>query len=260
MSLAINYCKELAKELRQTAVYLPGVDVSVGDVIAFKEGNIFGPKPLGPFQKVTDLSELNITLETEEDKNPYSYVYASKGSVSVSFNAGGNVGSAGEGKLAVNFSKEGATYLSAVECRQKRFKDISQLEDLLAPYRKEVDWKHCFIVIAVTVAARALIMQSNSSAASLEIEGQVKGLQPVPGGTLLNNADVNANIALKVSSYKEASFIKDWSNKVAVFFQLVRYRKVFLGGWDVKTFRRDLMTTENDKFHLEAVDPAELAD
>ncbi len=258
MSLAIDYCKELASELRQMAVYLPGVEVSPGDIINFKEGNIFGAKPIGPFQKVANLTDLNINLETEEDQNPYSYVYASKGSVSVSFNAGSSVSSGSDGKLMVNFSKEGATYLSAVDCIQRRFKDISDLGEQLAHHKMEIDWKKCFIVIAVTIAQRALIMQSNSNSASLELEGQVRGLQPLPGGTILNNAAINANINLKINSYKEASFIKDWSNEVPVFFQLVRYKKVLLRGYDIKSARRELMTTNEDPFVLEVVDPLEI--
>lgn len=258
MSLAINYCKELARELRQNAVYLPGVDVDPGDIITFQEGNIFGPKPIGPFKKVANLSDLGIKLETEQDQNPYSYVYASKGSVSVSFNAGANAGTAANGKLSVNFSKEGSTYLSAVECKQERFKDISNLEELLSPHKSEVDWKQCFIVIAVTVASKALIMQSNTTSASLEIEGEVKGLQPIPGGSILKNQDVNASMQLKINSYKEASFIKDWSSNIPVFFQLVRYKKKFLGGWDVKSARKDLITSKTDQFIIDPVDPLEI--
>jgi hypothetical protein len=258
MSLALSYCQELARELRQIAVYLPGVEVATGDIISFKEGNFFGPKPIGPFQKVANLTDLNIQLEIEEDQNPYSYVYASKGSVNVSFSASASAGTQAEGKLAVNFSKEGATYLSAVGCKQKRFKDISSLDEILHPHKTEIDWKQCFVVIAVTVAARALIMQSNTSSASLEMEGQVKGLQPIPGGAILNNGNVNANINLKINSYKEASFIKDWSDNVAVFFQLVRYKKKLLGGYDITTARREHMTSMDDPFLVEVVDPLEL--
>lgn len=258
MSLALSYCQELARELRQVAVYPPGVEVATGDIISFKEGNLFGPKPIGPFQKVANLLDLNIQLDTEEDQNSYSYVYASKGSVNVSFSAAASVGTQSEGKLAVNFSKEGATYLSAVDCKQKRFKNISSLDELLLPRKTEIEWKQCFIVIAVTVATRALIMQSNTTSASLEMEGQVRGLQPIPGGAILNNGNVNANINLKINSYKEASFIKDWSDNVAVFFQLVRYKKRLLGGYDITTARREHMTTMDDQFLIEVVDPLEL--
>jgi hypothetical protein len=37
MSLAISYCKEIAKELRQIPVYLPGFNVQPGDIIGFKK-------------------------------------------------------------------------------------------------------------------------------------------------------------------------------------------------------------------------------
>jgi hypothetical protein len=258
MSLAIDYCKELAKELRQSAVYAPGINVSPGDIITFSERGLLGPQPLGPFKKVTSLVEMNIDLRTEQDKDPYSYVFASKRSVSVSFNAGGAAGSATNGKLAVKFSKEGATYLSAVDCKQTRFRDISNLEVSLEPYKTKVDWKHCFIVVAVTVAAKALIMQSNTSSASLEIEGEVKGLQPIPGATILSKEEINANIGLKVSGYNDASFIKPWSDNCAVFFQLVRYKKVFLGGWEVKSAHPELLMSESDQYRIELVDPLEM--
>jgi len=152
MSLAIDYCKEIATELKQNAVYIPGTFVSVGDVINFNEGDILGPKPLGPFKKIINLTDLKINLATETDpENSHpSYIYASKQSVSVSFAADAN-SKPGEGKLTVNFSKEGSTYLSAVDCKETRFKNISGLKDMLAPYKNNVDWKHCFIVIGVTV-------------------------------------------------------------------------------------------------------------
>ena len=38
----------------------------------------------------------------------------------------------------------------------------------------------------------------------------------------------DANLSLKISKYKEASFLKDWSDNVSVFFKLVRYRRKFL--------------------------------
>ncbi len=265
MSLAIDYCKEIATELKVIPVYLPGTPINLGDIIEFKETNIFGtPQPLGPFTIIGNLTDLPLTLDTltEPNPSPDSYLYASKNAVSVAFTANAQAGDAASGKLTVGFSKEGATYLSALDCTVSRFKSILNLESQLAPFKDKYDWNSFFIVTAITTAAKALVMQSSKAGASLAIDGQVKALQPSPGPV----KNLDANIAVTVNAYNEASFFKDWSADVAVFFTLARYHKKFLGSYGVETalgFKTmDKMApatgTGKYKYTLEEVDPGEL--
>lgn len=276
MSLGKDYCKEIAKELRQIPVYIPGTAVSAGDIIAFDDTTIFGkPKPLGTFKKIGSLSDFQIDIDTETEENNEldSYVFASKGSVNVGFQADVNAAEVGKGTLSINFNKEGATYLSAVDCKETRLKSIVNLEDSLKKHQHKIEWKNYFIVVSVTVASKAIIMQSNTSSASLEIKGNIQNLQP----SSVIDRDLSADIELKISSYKEASFIKDWSSNVPVFFKLVRYKKRFLGEWDVITrksrqvvFMGDSITQELDvssdiadkkpDYILDEVDASELVD
>jgi hypothetical protein len=257
MSLAQDYCREIAKELRQTAVYIPGSDVKPGDIIKFTNNNIFD-KPIGEFYIAGNLSDFGINLptESEEDNATDSYVYASKGSVSVSFTADLAAPTVGQGKLSIGFSKSGSTYLSAIDCKETRFKSILNLENDLAPHRGKLQWNEYYIVISVTIASKAIIMQSNSSSASLEIDGSVKNL--VPGGDAVRN--LNADFNLKISKYKDASFIKEWSNNVPVFFTLVKYKKKFLGGWDINSKKMSYVASNltedvNNPYVIEVINP-----
>jgi hypothetical protein len=264
MSLAIKYCKEIARELKQIAVYRPGTSIAPGDIIDFARNSPFGvPRPIGEFKKVGTLQDFNIKAptETEKESDSDSYVFASKGSVSVSFEAAAEAGKFGQGKLTIGFSREGSTYLSAIDCRETRIKSVITLEEELKEHRSSIDWKEYFIVVSVTVASKALIMQSNTSSANLEIIGEVKNLTP----TTSPLRDLNANIDLKIAKYKEASFIMDWSNNVPVFFKLVRYKKKFLGPWDLSAKRASpiaLQLNEKDaddsEYALSEVDVAEL--
>lgn len=260
MSLAIDYCKEIARELQQVAVYLPGTAVAPGDILKFKHGGLLGIKPLGEFATHGNLADFGINLETisEQPSGKDSYVYASKGSVNVSFEAEANAGDDKKGKLSVGFSKEGSVYLSAVDCLETRFRSIIGLEEKFDPYRDKLDWASFFIVISVTTAAKALIMQSSSSSASLEISGTVKNL--VPGAAVAK--DINADLGIKIARYKEASFIKDWSENVPVFMAVVRYRRKFLGNWDLNsknsTLARSVTNAQENPYIIEVIDPGQL--
>lgn len=263
MSLAIDYCREIARELRQTAVYIPGSAVKPGDILRFDHANLLGvPKPLGEFVIYGNLSDLDVHLETvSEEETLDSYIYASKGSVNVSFETGVEAGDIGEGKLSIGFTKSGATYFSALDCAETRFKSIIGLEEKLAPHQNSLNWKDFFLVISVTTAKKALIMQSNTSTATLEIAGDIKNF--APSGLIRKDLDVN--MALNISKYKEASFIKDWSDNVPVFFNLVRFKKKFEtpvahSGRKRSPLAADLIARSNDlePYVIETVYPPDL--
>lgn len=192
--------------------------------------------------------KLGVNFQQQQSQEPHPYLFASKGSVGVSFTANATADTAGDGKLDISFSKEGSTYFAAIDCTVSYIDDTSHLVEQLIPHKDDLDWGDLFIVTSVTTAKKALIMQSNTSSAQLSIEGNVKGLQPGVG------IDLNASAGLKINSYKDSSFIKPWSDQVGVFFTLSRFSKKLFGGYGLKT-RSLTLDSSQDEFELDSVSP-----
>lgn len=250
-TLAKKYCNEILSELDKIPVYLPGTPVNVGDIISFDNG-IFRKRPVGSFDHVSKLQKLNVPFEVEEDNEPDPYIFGSKSGVSIGFEAGATAGSVGQGKLTINFSEEGAIYFAALGCTVRKMSDTTHLKAAIEPHKDRLNWKDAFIVTSVTTARKALIMQSKSNNAKLEIEGDVKNLQPGAG------VNLDANAGVKIGRYSDASLIKDWSDNVTVFFSLVRFRKGIWGHWDVEAKKNMALTTGNENFELAAVYPEDI--
>lgn len=253
MSLALSYCREIADQLEQIAVYLPGEDVNAGDVIEFQNG-----KPIGSFSKRTDLFEMGLMISKEETQTKRSYLYATKGGVSTKFEMQGGVGKVGGGKLSVNYTKEGSIFLSAIDCKQERLKNIAGLEDLLASLQEKLDWNKYYIVSEVLRASKAFVMQSSNSAASVVFKGDVKGLQPQIGNFLQENGELHAGLKFQTTTYENASFIKDWSDDVAVFMKLVRYKSNWFGNYQLKGGIESTSGQGEHQFAIAEVDPKEV--
>lgn len=255
MSLAKDYCKELLRELDQLPVYLPGRDVNVGDVITYGNINIF-TRPLGEFQVVTTLSDLNVKVLKRKDTHSDSYRYASRSGTSVSFQADANANELGKGTLNIGFSKAGSLYVAAMDCKREEMTNLHTLDEQLIPLRNEVDWNNCYIVTSVTRAKRALIMQSSSISGELIVSGQTRDLNPSA------NSEIQANVEFSVKSYRDASFIKDWSNEAPLFMTLVRYKRNVLGEWNTRThsFRtpQDKLAASNGTFTIVSVNKEEI--
>ena len=90
MPLQIQYSKQIARELGKIAVYFPGDEISIGDIIKFpygKKGLFKKDVPWGTFERVTSLKNLGVVFEkTGPDKNPDSYQFTTKDSVEFSVN------------------------------------------------------------------------------------------------------------------------------------------------------------------------------
>jgi hypothetical protein len=87
-------------------------------------------------------------------------------------------------------------------------------------------------------------------------------------GILLDLRNLNAGLSLEIKKYDDAFFNKDWSNNVPVFFKLVRYKKKFLGSWDLESRRSSMIEatmtertkTKKEPYIIDEVDPSELAE
>lgn len=224
--LEIEYSRELAKELTKIAVVLPGQPVEVGDIIKFPFGKtgIFKTVrvPYGSFEHISNLKSLGISYtESKSPRNKSNpYFYASKNSVDPKFSA--KIKSEiikGGGTLNVDFKKTGTIYFAAIGCSKNQLVDLTAIEGAVNKKADSLVWEETYLVTSVTVAARALIMQSNDSNANLVASGEVKGLEtPSLGG-------ITASSKVVVNSYNKAAFIKDWSKNVSVFMDLVRFKQ-----------------------------------
>jgi hypothetical protein len=271
--LQIQYSKEVARELTKIAVCLPGAPVSVGDVIFFPFGQsgvwpFRKAAPRGAFNLISSLSRLGVTAEStgpEEDPDPY--IFASRKTVEVDFDLAANTGAASaSGTIKASFNKDGSVYFAAIDCATDQLEDLSQVQVDLGQHSKDIIWKDTFLVTSVTVAKRALIMQSSTSSASLEISGEVKGL--VTGSA----ADISANANIAVKSFRQSSFIKPWSENVTVFVGLHRFRKEVFGyrpdtrvnrlsafdDVELGSIAGELVSSDQDRFILEPVSALEL--
>ncbi len=244
--LAKTYSKEIIKELDKIPVYLPGANVKIGDVITFGKG-FLKPKPLGSFQQVTDLESLNINFKIEKDSTPDSYIYSSKKGVKVDFNADIDTGKDTSGTAKIVFEKEGAIYFAGIDCLSHHMKSTAHLQSALDKHKNTINWKNCFIVTGVTTAKKALICQSSSKTATLEIKGKTQGFKTgVP-------SDLSVEAEFIIEKSGSTSFLKDWSEDVTVFFTLMRYRKKLFGGSELETTKSMFINHDNDEYELFSV-------
>lgn len=229
--LQILYSKELAKELGKIAVYLPGEQVVVGDIITFPNGNSFLGKsrPLGTFKKITSLQNLGLEYkEPSFSKKPDTYRFSSKNAVNFNFDVGTNADlgneelPSGKANVKINFTNEGAIYFLAVDCDKKELNDLSALEKQINDKGRNLLWKNTYLVTSVTVAKKAFIAQSRSKSSELVIQSSLKGVQ---SGQLNLKADANVSL----SKQQGDVFIKDWSDDVTVFMDLIKFEEEIFG-------------------------------
>ncbi|MEM8507685.1 MAG: hypothetical protein AAF717_07640 [Bacteroidota bacterium] len=277
--LAVMYSKEIAKELTKIAVVLPGEALEVGQVIHFPFGRkgvwpFRKPAPRGSFNIITSLDKLGIKItKSKWKKESDPYIFASRKSVKIDANFGAqgnidpNVNAAGN--LKASFEKEGAVYFAAIDCERTDLLDLQNVQIDLEKHKNEIIWNETFLVTSITRANRALIMQSSTNSANLNITGDVKGLITKSQG------DISANAKIGVENFKESSFIKPWSENVTVFMGLHRFTKKSFGftpsvetmsrsapfeELEVKAIAGELVNSKDDVFALEEVSAFEILD
>lgn len=229
--LQILYSKELAKELGKIAVYFPGEQVSVGDIIIFPHGKSFLGKsrPLGTFKKITSLKKLDVNYSEPDFSNkPDTYRFSSKNAVNLNFNTnldadlGNDKLPSSDSNMKINFTSEGAIYFLAVDCDKKELNDISALEKQINSKGSNLLWKDTYLVTSVTVAKKAFIAQSRSKTSELVLQSNIKGVQ---SGQMNLKADAN----LSINKQSGDVFIKDWSDDVTVFMDLIKFEEEIFG-------------------------------
>lgn len=277
--LEVMYSKELAKQLTKIGVVLPGDPVNIGDIIVFPHGKkglwpFRRPAPIGSFHFISSLEKLGVKTQiSDPDPDPDTYIFSSRKTVDTDFDFGadGNgdgKGVSASGKLTVNFKAEGAIYFAAIDCRTRRLENLVDIEVNLREYSQKLIWHDTFIVTSLTIADKALIMQSDSNSAMLKISGDIKGL------VTKKASDISADANISVNKFTQASFIIPWSDNVTVFFGLSRFVKKEFGmepsqematmnGLDASEFKKlagEFVNDDNDIYELEPVSALELLD
>ena len=276
--LQIMYSKEVAKELTKIAVCLPGAPVEVGQIIHFPFGRsgvwpFRKSAPQGAFNLITTLQNLGINpQETGPDEDGDPYIFASRKSVKIdaNFDATGTLtpGVNANGQLNASFEAEGSVYFAAIDCKTNSISNLDQIGVDLEKHTNSLIWDETFLVTSVTIASKALIMQSSTKSAVLTVQVDIKGL------VTKNVSDINANAQIGVKNFKESSFIKPWSDNVTIFIGLHRFTKENFGlqpstivhrlsafeSIEVAKIASGLINSPNDKYRLEPVSAFEILD
>ncbi len=225
-SLQIEYSKEIAKELGKIAVYLPGEHVEVGDIITFPNGkSLFGKsRPLGSFKKVTSLKKIGVEYDEPTFSNsPDSYRFSSKNVISFDVNFEGEIVKNDlspnlNSKAKIHFSSKGAMYFLAIECDKKQLDDLASLENKINITSRRLVWEDTYLVTSITVAKKALIIQSQSKNSEILINGDLQAIKSEIG-------KIDSSLKLNVQKQSGDVFLKDWSKNVTVFMDLIRFEK-----------------------------------
>lgn len=231
--LQIKYSKTFAKTLGKIAVYLPGEQVQVGDIIRFPYGNsVLGtPRPLGTFLKVSTLNYLGVLYpKTIHQLQKNTYRFSSKNSVDIHAAIGIEVDTGYEVlpnlgvDVHIHFLQEGAIYFNAVDCYKTQISDLTGLEKSInTASGSSFIWDDTFLVTSVTVADRAFIAQSHSKTSELRVRGDFKGITTT-------SIEVHSNAEFNIKGHSGDLLIKDWSDKVPVFMNVVRLEKEVFSG------------------------------
>ncbi len=228
-SLQLQYSTEIARELGKIAVYLPGEKVTVGDIIRFpfgKRGFLQKVAPLGSFQKITDLNNLGIqNIPMQQSDTPDSYRFCSKQAVDFQLTSATDMRFDYEAlpsantELEIRLSATGAIYFCAINCYKTSLNNIAMLENEINSRGKRMVWDDTFLVTAVTVAQKALIIQSKSNQSAITLGGNVQGLQ---SNQLMH---LGTKHQIHIKKQQGDLFIKDWSDQVTVFMELMKFEK-----------------------------------
>jgi hypothetical protein len=252
MSLVKKYCKEVQHALGQFAIYHPGRNVQLGDVITY-QGNGFGSRPIGNFKVITNLEQLSgVIVESRLSPHADNYQFTSRSGVDRSFSTNSYPPNANSGDIKISFNRTGSIFIAALECHLEEVINLQELGQMLLPHTGVLDWDSCYIVAAITRAERAIIMQSNSKQGELVISGSANAATPGGIGGVMNTQ-------IQVKGYKDASFIKDWSDEAPIFFSLIRFKRNFWGNWKMNTGLRRLGHADIDH-RIERVFPEDVYD
>lgn len=222
-SVARQYTRELAQELRFLPAWPPGVRIELGDIGQIDNENIFG--------RVTSLANLGINpVEMEASGGTETFQYASAGAVQISFKASGQESAAlpnvpaGKAGLGISFSRESATAFRADGVEHRRFADQVALRQEVASLIRAGRWDRSWTIVTHVARARsttALVARSKGAGVEFALSADVGA-----GGLELLSADVGLQT---VSSREMQVTIVGAGGMTPLFLGLRVRRRWFLG-------------------------------
>lgn len=194
MKTSKKYTKELYKQFRYLATWLPGTPLKLGDI-----GLLHGKE----FTRIGNLGDdsYNIKFEIEQDQNPASIHHSSEGAVTVTAKGAGTVSPQNsslldiEAGFNVSFKKENAILFKAIGTLNHTIKDQIKLGNKVLGLYKDKKWDKDYVVITELVEAESatiLISREKNSIIDLKVNGDV-------GASGLNIADANLGLGVSFS-------------------------------------------------------------
>lgn len=194
MRTSRKYTRELFREFRYFAAWLPGTPFELGDI-----GIMKGKQ----FTKIGNLKDekFNIRFEIENDSTPSDINHSSKGAVIVTAKLSGTASPTNstltelEAGFNVSFSKENAILFKAKNTFNHTIKDQIKLGDEILTLYKNRKWDKDYVVITEIVEAESsTILISSEKNSSIDIKASAD-----IGSKALDIADTSLELGLKFS-------------------------------------------------------------
>lgn len=163
-----QYTNEMKKRFGYYATWNPGLPLSLGD-FGVLEGNIF--------RKISNLTEINLNFEIEEDPNESDLEHNSHGNISIKTKVAGSASipnsslSINDAGLIIEFGKENSTLFKATHTVSPTIKDVLKIGATIIKLFKAGKWDKNWVVITELVVAKtSTIIISNSSNGLIELK------------------------------------------------------------------------------------------
>lgn len=201
-----QYLTEIGNVFNQTALLPGGASVQPGQVIRFPQivRSTWKPEPLptGAFQIMPAVQAIPDLLTEEADTPNFRFANATIYWESLS-----------ENRMAIRMPVPGSVLLLAIECSIFRLNNSLERLRELKHLKNEHWWKEGFLVTSLTVARRALIVQSGSANCYVEIEGKVEELIKRGGARLTELAD------LRIHNARETALEISWQENLPIVME-----------------------------------------
>lgn len=170
MKTSKKYTRELYRQFKYLAAWLPGTPFALGDI-----GILKGRE----FTKIGNLKDekFKIDFDIEKDTTPADINHSSKGAVTISIKAAGSASPSGstltqaDAGVTVEFSKENAILFKAKGTLNNTIKNQIKLGDQILELYKEGKWDKDYVVITELVEAKSsTIMISSEKTGKIELK------------------------------------------------------------------------------------------
>ncbi len=202
MSAQDQYTNELKDHFGYYATWNPDVPLSLGD-IGILINNLF--------TKISNISELNLSIEELKDDSETDLEYNSNGNVSVSTKLEGSVAPQGsaltnlDAGIIIEFGKENSIFFKANKTLTSTLKDSIKLGEKVLELFSQGKWNKRWVIITELVTAKSgTIIISNNINGKIELKANAD-----VHATKLDVADADFNFSTQFSRGLETKIISE---------------------------------------------------